>query len=102
MKIENKNPTYMNSEPESDFHLVTHYENSEVTQKPERQDEEAKYQNTANEQVQANEQEITADEGYQQGQATNYEEIKQGSSNVYDDLQQGNQLEHPYADLSVE
>ena len=101
MKIDNKNPTYMNSEPGSDFHLVTHYENTDVTLKPERQDEESKYHNTVYEQIQANEQ-ITAYEGNQQEQATNYEEIKQGSSNVYEDLQQVNQLEHPYADLSVE
>ena len=101
MKIENKNPTYMNSKSGSDVHLVTYYENSEVTQKQERQDEESKYQNTVYEQIQANEQ-ITAYEGNQQGQATNYEEIKQGSSNVYEDIQQVNQLEHPYADLSVE
>ena len=101
MKIENKNPTYMNSESESNVHLVTHYENSEVTQKQERQDEESKYHNTVYEQIQANEQ-ITAYEGNQQEQATNYEEIKQSSSNVYEDLQEGNQLEHLYADLSVE
>ena len=97
MKIDNKNPTYMNSEPGSDLDLVTHYENSEVTQKS----QESEYQNTIYEQVQANEQ-ITSYEGNQQGQATNYEEIKQSSSNVYEDLQQGNHLEHPYADVSAE
>ena len=99
---ENKNPTYMNAEPEkSDLDQVTQYVNSNA----ERQDEEASDQNTLYEHVQGkqgNEPDIAAYDpsgGNQQRQATEYEEIKQDQTNVYDDLQD-HQQEHPYADLS--
>ena len=87
---ENRNPTYLNVEPmkSDDLYQITHYENSGVTEKPERHVEEPTEQNTVYE-IQGNEQDITTD-------------IKQDPLKVYDDLQHHHHhQEHPYADLST-
>ena len=80
MMTENRNPTYLNVEPmkSDDLHQITHYENSGVTEKPERKGEETTEQNTVYEKIQGNEQEITTayepSEGKQQGNVE-YEDI---------------------------
>ena len=102
---ENTNPTYLNVEPmkSDDLHQITHYENSGVTEKPERQGEEPTEHNTVYEKIQGNEQEITTayepSEG-KKGQAMEYMEYE--AIKVYDELQDHHhQQEHPYADLST-
>ena len=48
MMTENRNPTYLNVEPmkSENLHQIIHYEYYGVTEKPEREGEEASEQNT--------------------------------------------------------
>ena len=106
----------MNVEEENfsgDLHQFSHYENSDVTQNPDKNTEEGRYVKK-DEQVEENERkENTFYESLQenpQEPVTEYEQIKlnhikvhrqvKDSQNVYESLQH-HQEKHPYADLTA-